>query len=770
MERLTIIILDSAPRGILYTIFAVLFLSGCAPSSLVEQREILQEPDSLGLMVEEEIEEDTVSVIDVIDSLIQQAHSACAQPDFQNANSTLKEALTLIENASGNIGEEDQGKLDDWLINIGELYTVAFPKEYLDSLPANIAAIVFKNQISFAIDTMSFSPDDSILLSILECDKGVPFNVPIVHNERVRKALYYIVTKRKHSMEGLLTRANYYLPFMQRLFSENNMPTDLVYLPILESGFNPKAYSYAHASGIWQFIPSTGRIYGLRKSYWLDERRDPVKSTNAAIEYLKKLHGDFNDWYLALAAYNCGEKKIERKLKEEKIKSYWQLKLPKQTMKYVPQFIAYQIIGKNPQCFGFFPEHQDTFDFDSLQISDCLDLKKIAEGINVSYSELKRINPHIRHWCTPPNMNNVNLYLPKGTLDTFQLFFASLSDKDKVRWYRYRIRSGDNLSVIANKFRISVTAIKSINHLKNNFIVAGRYLYIPIPADGTYPTPMQVASKKKYNIPIKMIEPAETASFNRKGIKPRKYRLATGETISDVSQKFNIKIKALCRWNKITNPRRVRAGTLLTLYIEDGPEKTITQMKDEIVADNTGKQFYTVRRGDNLYAISRKLGISVDKLASWNKIDIAHPIIKPGEKLVYFRAEGENKTQSRKKPDNNHAEEYRIKKGDTITKIAKRFSVTISEILSLNKLDKSTIIKPGDVLRIPVTRKGENEKTILRPSGRIVYYTVQKGDNLWRIANHFNVTVDSLYEANDLQRDSTLMPGVTIRVILPEGS
>ena len=326
MVRLRPFIQNIVLSGILSTIFITILLLGCAPTSLALHEKSLSEADSLARIEEQaEGEEDSLTISYVIDSLIQQAHSSCAKSDYPQAYSLLTEALNIIENANGEIREEEQEKLDDLLIHIAELYTIALPKEYLDSIPANIAALVFQNQISIAIDTLSFSPDDSIILSILECEEGIPFNIPIVHNERVSKSLYYIVTKRKRTMERLLTRANYYLPYMQKLFTENEMPTDLVYLPILESGFNPKAYSYAHASGIWQFIPSTGRIYGLRRNYWIDERRDPIKSTNAAISYLKKLYGDFNDWHLALAAYNCGERRIAQKLKKEEAKTYWQL-------------------------------------------------------------------------------------------------------------------------------------------------------------------------------------------------------------------------------------------------------------------------------------------------------------------------------------------------------------------------------------------------------------------------------------------------------------
>ena len=767
MQRIRPFIQNIVLIGILSTILYIILLSGCASTSLISRGKFSSESDSLAKIEEtKESEEDSLTISEIIDSLIQQGHSSCAKSDYPQAYSFLSEALNIIENVNGEISDEEQQKLDDQLIQIAELYTIALPKEYLDSIPANIAALVFQNQISMAIDTLSFSPDDSIILSILECGEGIPFNIPIVHNERVSKSLYYIVTKRKRTMEQLLTRANYYLPYMQKLFVENEIPTDLVYLPILESGFNPKAYSYAHASGIWQFIPSTGEIYGLRRNYWIDERRDPIKSTNAAIGYLKKLYGDFNNWHLALAAYNCGEGRIARELKKEGSKSFWQLKLPRQTMEYVPQFIAYQIIGKNPQCFGFFPEQKDAFDFDTAHISDCLDLNKIAKGINISYTDLKKINPHLSQWCTPPNMENITLYLPKSTLDTFKVFFASLSDIDKVKWHRYRIKSGDNLSGIANRFGISIPAIRSINKLKNNFIIAGRHLYIPIRADGKYPSesiPVQTKSPPEHK---KDKVPSTGLAIRKKNIKPTNYTLKSGETVSLISEKFNITIDAICRWNKISNPRRVRAGTVLTLYLEDGPENIAQNKKLNTPINNKAGQIYIVKQGDNLYTIARKLGVSIDNLAGWNDKDLKNPVIKPGEKLNYETSNKTEKSQTQKESAKDNYKLYNVKKGDNITSIAGLHSVTVNQILSFNNLSSHSIIKPGDTIRIPINPK----KNFDRTSGRIVYYKVQEGDNLWRIADHFKVTVDSLYDANNLQKNSILKPGDTVRVILPEGS
>ncbi len=539
----------------LFFTFTIFFLSGCIPITRYQKSSLLKiQPDSTAQdTVTQEIsssklisKKPDIDTMALIDSMVQQAHSYLAKANASLAHTILVQVIHLIEQKK-DLPEDISDNLATYLYQIAELYLSAFPKDYLDSLPTYFNSLIFRYQISMAIDTISLSPEDSGVLLGLDCEEGIPYNVPIIHNKRVQKALYVIVKQRGKSIERVLTRANYYLPVMQSMFAKNNMPTDLCYLPILESAFNPKAYSYAHASGIWQFIPSTGRIYGLRSNYWIDERRDPLKSTSAAIMYLKKLHTDFNDWHLALAGYNCGERNVGRAIKRAQSNNYWQLRLPKQTMNYVPLFISYQVIAKNPQCFGFKSDTLDTFNLDTIHISDCLDMYKIAEGLNIPYAELKKINPHIKKWCTPPDMTDITLYLPHGRANTFKTFYETLSEKDKVRWYRYRIKSGDNLLSISRRYKISVPAIRSINKLRGNFIVAGRYLYIPLPAKGSHPSKSFKIKKRDIKVKQTRTVSVEVNDFLSKGLEPVIYKVKPRETISEIADIFGINKKKICQ-------------------------------------------------------------------------------------------------------------------------------------------------------------------------------------------------------------------------------
>ncbi len=766
-------------HNILYTILLIFLLGllwGCASTTSKHKESlsdiqldtiaidtvIIEQPNPTTL--EKEV---TIDTLALIDSLIQQAHSLCAQSSFAQAHVHLQEIIDLIEVQKEPLEETENG-VSDFLIRISEIYTEAMPREYLDSIPLNISNLIYRYQISMAIDTLSISPRDSIILKQLDCEEGVPYNVPIVHNRRVQNALYAVVKKRHRTLGRILKRANYYLPVMQEIFAKHDMPTDLCYLPILESAFNPKAYSYAHASGIWQFIPSTGRIYGLRKNYWVDERRDPLKSTSAAIAYLKKLYNDFDDWYLALAAYNCGERNVARAIRKAGTNDYWQLRLPRQTMNYVPLYISYQIIAKNPQCFGFEADTADTFDFDTVQISDCIDLNKIAQELSISYSELKKMNPHIWRWCTPPDMKSVTLYIPKGSAQRFKDFYASLSDKDKVKWYRYRIKSGDNLLSIARRYRISVGAIKSINKLRNNFIIAGRHLYIPIPINGSYPIEKSYAHKKGSRHRKPAAKAPEIAAFKKAGKKPQLHQVKAGQTLSEIAEQYSTSIRKICQWNGISNPRRIRAGTTLKLYVSGKKEIAAVKMGPHKKVQHLHKYTYTVKSGDNLYLISRRLKVSMENLARWNQKSLTHPIIKPGEQLIYYISPSSMQKQTLKNKPLKGATLYTVKKGDNLYSIAAQLGINISHLFMLNNLDNNSIIKPGDKLYITKTEKKQSLSSIEKSN--VVLYTVKKGDNLWRIASSFGIPVSTLLKSNKLKKNAPLLPGDIIRIDLSEDS
>lgn len=282
-----------------------------------------------------------------------------------------------------------------------------------------------------------------------------------------------------------LSRSGQYIELMKGILRQKDVPEDIVFLSLIESGFNPHAYSVARAAGPWQFISSTARRYGLEITWWKDERRDPVKSTGAAADYLKDLYNMFGSWNLAMAAYNAGEGKILKALRKSKADSYWELlqtrHIKSETKEYVPRFIAASLIASNPQDYGFTDiEYHPPLAYDEVEITSPIDLQVAAECAGVTIEEIRILNPEIRRWCTPPDVSSYILRIPQGTTERFLEKLASLPEEERFTVDRYTVKQGDTFSRIAKKTGIPVPVILSLNSYERVIpLKAGQTIYLP---------------------------------------------------------------------------------------------------------------------------------------------------------------------------------------------------------------------------------------------------------------------------------------------------
>ena len=325
-----------------------------------------------------------------------------------------------------------------------------------------------------------------------EDGRALPSTIPIVHDRKVERHIQYFTGKIRHRFERWLTQVGRYRPMAERIFAEFGLPPDLVYLSLVESGFNPRAYSRARATGPWQFMKGTARLYGLRINYYVDERRDPIKSTVAAARYLRDLYDMFGSWPLAMAAYNGGEGRVRRALQRTDGETFYDIAktrhIRRETKEYVPRFMAATIIAKNPDYYGYSSLLPAPHQFEEVLVTRPLHLRDLAKAAGVSYRDLRSLNPELRRRVTPPMDKQYFLKVPVDTqthiesvLDEVPTWKRSVPPRmkgSKVPKGWYRVRLGDSLWKIARQFRISVRELKARNNLSGWLIRPGDLLAI----------------------------------------------------------------------------------------------------------------------------------------------------------------------------------------------------------------------------------------------------------------------------------------------------
>jgi membrane-bound lytic murein transglycosylase D len=381
-------------------------------------------------------------------------------------------------------------------------------------------------------------------------------DVPVVVNDKVEKFITYFQTHGRKSFTKWLERSGGYLTMVKGLLRERGLPEDLAYLALIESGFNPIAISRAKASGIWQFMRWTGRRYGLRVDWWIDERFDPEKATVAAARYLEGLYERFDSWYLAAAGYNGGEGRIISALKRYKTKDFWKIAsrrraLKRETKDYVPKYLAAMIIAKAPEKYGFYGlNYVEPISYDKVIIRRATDLKVLAKAAGTTVKELKRLNPELKRWFTPPNYPEYELKIPSGSAELFMERMKTIPPPDRLRFHTHRVKKGETLSHIARKYRTSIRPIMYLNNLKSaRFIRAGSTLVVPV-------------REKK---PRATKRPALSRSPSRRIPKEGLYTVKKGDTLWAISMRFGVDMESVLQWNDLNESDLILPGQKLYL-------------------------------------------------------------------------------------------------------------------------------------------------------------------------------------------------------------
>lgn len=458
------------------------------------------------------------------------------------------------------------------------------------------------------------------------------FDFPVVDNEKVRYFVDYFSTRVHKTVRNWLERSARYLPMMQEVFAEQGLPRDLVYLAMIESGFNNKAYSRAHASGPWQFIESTGRMYGLSNDWWRDERRDPEKATLAAARHLNDLYRMFDgDWYLAMAAYNAGAGKIRRAIERYGTRDFWELThgdyLKDETKHYVPKMLAALLIAKHPERYGFTDlNYHEPLVYETAEIDSVTDVDVIAKLAGSDYDTIKKLNPELKRWSTPPGAGSYQVRLPVGAGQPFVEAFAQLPVDKRANFVVHKVAKGDTPAALAKRYRVRVDDLLRFNKVRDaRSLRIGQSLLIPLNPEAGRMSLAELRESLRDDAPAK--------AGTKGGAKV--YTVRSGDSLSKIARQFKVTEKQLRSWNGLKSKSLLRVGQKLTVG-PGSPAKAGTAVASAKAAPSAAglkKVVYQVRSGDTLWAIGRQFNVGAEQIRGWNNLP-KNPVLRPGQRLT----------------------------------------------------------------------------------------------------------------------------------------
>ena len=622
------------------------------------------------------------------------------------------------------------------------------------------------------VDAYDENAADSASMRVIEnfldtVDAG-RFSLPIRFNERVMQEIYYMTTSARGFITRSLSRKTAYDSLIYAKLAQKRMPRDLIYLALVESGFNVKAYSRAKAAGMWQFIPETGIRYGLEVDFWVDMRRNPEMATEAALSYLSTLYAEFGDWLLSMAAYNCGEGRIRRLIREKKADStwgnrpvtYWDLQLPQETMHYVPRILAAMVIGHYPSHYDVEITKRQLPAYDTVTVYDSFSLDEIAKFLKVPEDTLRTLNMELTMWCTPPNRDAYLLRLPYGTRAAFVQNYDRMEKNGFSSWKEHKVRKGESIGVIAQQYGVRVAEIQRANDMKKTKLKPGRTLLIPV----------KVAPRR---------------STGKKPTKVRTYVVQLGDNLGSISRRFGVSQESLRIWNNIETGYNVKKGD--TIYVSK-PDLKPTSFIQQRVALKKGEK-YVVKAGDTYAQIAKKYKVPVFLLLQANQgftkrltigDSLAIPAyVRPPRKMSKATDEeypvepakavesSDSKTSSKSskktagkssdsKSSNSKSSKktpvsttilYTVEAGDNLYSISKKYSTTVAAIREMNDMGNSSNIKVGQKLKIP----GSVAPAPSTPKVEEITHVVKKGEGLWDISRQYGVTIEDIVKWNGLK-------------------
>ncbi|MBZ0333595.1 LysM peptidoglycan-binding domain-containing protein [Marinobacter sp. AL4B] len=446
-----------------------------------------------------------------------------------------------------------------------------------------------------------------------------------VDNARMQAQLDWYARNPRY-IQRVTERGARYLHHILNEAESRGLPTELALLPVIESAFDPFAYSHGRAAGLWQFIPSTGKYFGLTQSWWHDDRRDVLTSTDAALTYLERLAKRFDgDFTLALAAYNSGggtvSSAMRRNRKAGQSTDYWSLRLPKETQHYVPKLLALAKVIDNPEVYGIqLPELNNEPYFEVVNTGSQLDLAQAAKLAGVDIDEIYLLNPSYNRWATNPDGPH-RLLVPTQNAEKFRTALANFPKKQRVSWQNYKVSRGDNLGSIAKRFSTTTSVIRQVNKLNGDMIRIGQQLLIPS------------STKSSETYALSQSQRLERKQERKRSGNKVRYTVRSGDTFWDIAREHRVSVREVAAWNGMAPGDPLHPGRKLVIWSKVKQPKTVaSSARSKAMVRKVG---YRVRKGDSLSTIASRFSVNVRDIASWNDLN-TNRYLQPGQSLVLY--------------------------------------------------------------------------------------------------------------------------------------
>lgn len=580
------------------------------------------------------------------------------------------------------------------------------------------------------------------------------FDYPVVVNRRVLVWIDLYLGRAKDTFQRSLKRSGHYLAMARRIFAEEGVPQDLTFLAHVESGFRYNARSPKRALGLWQFMRGTARIYGLRCDAYVDERLDPEKSTRASARLLRDLYERYDDWYLALAAYNAGSGKVNRAIRRAGSRDFWRIAqtryLRNETRNFVPAILAVTILAKSPGAYGLTEETYPPLEYDTVPVHSPTDLRVIAGCIDASLAELQDLNPSLLLMQTPLKAKGFEVHVPKRMGETCARELAKIPPEKCLVFHRHKVRRGQTLGLLARRYGTTVRAIQDANGMgRRTMIRIGQVLRIP----------------SRYAGVAYLVDP------DREGT--AKHIVRRGDTLSEIAQYYGVTLRQVQEANAIVNRSRIYTGQ--TLLIPPSRKRPGHAAPSRSLAQSTGNalghaeeslaQRSSAEPSQEADEFSDQTGPSnpspsgtrtlraMNSSSSLGRVPTTVHIVEQAREAI--KREGHAASTRSLGVEQPHI--HVVRRGDTLSEIAERYRVRLSDLRRWNDLGRRSIIHPRQELVV-----GNPQNCEHREGARL--HVVRRGESLWRIAKRYGVRVTDLAGWNSLHASATIYPGQKLRV------